>query len=130
MFGCDDEEGCKVTPTMAYITWFIRDVTAFTFILTLPSVLAPLLKIPLDLAKFTTPVFAQYFTTTLHLLGFNMCNQPDGNMVGWLKSIRPTYFSTVAARQLRIIPPYSIGGLLNGKLLALAPMLVKLLTPA
>ena len=30
--------------------------------------------------------------------------------------MRPSFFSTVAARQMRIIPPYSIGGILNGKL--------------
>lgn len=129
LFGCDGDdtdEGCKVTPKKAYLTWFLRDVLAFTFILSLPSMVATKLRIPLDVAKFTTPILAQYFTTVLHLLGFNMCNHPNGTMGDWIRTMKPTYFSTVAARQLRIIPPYSIGGILNGKLLSMAPLLVNL----
>ena len=42
------------------------------------------------------------------------------------REMGPTYFKTVAARQMRIIPPYSIGGVLNGRLLGLAPALLKL----
>jgi hypothetical protein len=132
MFGCDTDDnkddGCTITPRSAYITWFLRDVTAFSFILTLPPIVsATFPRIPLDLAKFTTPIFAQYFTTVLHLLGFNMCNNPDANIFENLRAMRPTYLSTVTARQMRIIPPYSIGGVLNGKLLSVAPLLVNLL---
>jgi len=126
LFGCGDQDGCTLTPKKAYLVWFLRDVTAFTFILTLPTMVVRQWPraIPLDVAKFTTPIVAQYVTTVLHLLGLNMCNNPDGTMGGWIKAIRPNnYVSTVAARQLRIIPPYSIGGILNGKLLSLAPLL-------
>jgi len=111
------------TPLSAYITWFLRDLLAFTFILTLPPIITQHVGVHPELAKFSTPVLAQYFTTPLHLLGFNMCNMPGASMRQLLLAMRPGFFSTVAARQLRIIPPYSIGGILNGKLLASAPLL-------
>lgn len=114
------------TPPAAYFTWFLRDLLAFTFILTLPPIIKELFGMPEDLAKFTTPVLAQYFTTPLHLLGFNMCNMPGASLGQQFAAMRPGFFSTVAARQLRIIPPYSIGGILNGKLLAAAPMLLSM----
>jgi hypothetical protein len=65
LFGCA-EDGCVITPNSAYVVWFLRDLLAFTFILTLPPVLANIAGIPLGLARFTTPVLAQYFTTPLH----------------------------------------------------------------
>lgn len=128
MFGRSDDEGGKVTPVLAYIVWFVRDVTAFTFILTLPPIVSGALGVPIDLATFTTPIFAQYFTTIFHLLGFNICNDPDGSVGDWLRAMKPSFFSTVAARQMRIIPPYSIGGVLNAKILSKAPLIVNFLT--
>ena len=83
-----------------------------------------LVGIPLGLARFTTPILAQYFTTPLHLLGLNMCNMPGASLVEQFKAMKPTFFSVVSARQMRIIPPYSIGGVLNANLLSFAPILV------
>lgn len=127
MFGSKGaKDGGSKTPIWAFITWFFRDLVAFTFILTLPPIITAKMGVAEDLAKFATPVLAQYFTTPLHLLGFNMCNMPGASIGKQLLAIRPGFFSTVAARQMRIIPPYSIGGVLNGRLLSAAPMLLKM----
>ena len=96
------------------------------FILTLPPIIKAQFGLPMDLAKFTTPILAQYFTTPMHLFGINMCNMPGASAAAQFLAMRPSFFSTVAARQMRIIPPYSIGGILNGKLLSVAPMLMDL----
>lgn len=127
MFGSkgSKDAGSK-TPTLAFFIWFLRDLVAFTFILTLPPIITARMGIAEELAKFATPVLAQYFTTPLHLLGFNMCNMPSATIGKQLAAIRPGFFSTVAARQMRIIPPYSIGGVLNGRLLSTAPLLLGL----
>lgn len=92
-----------------------------------PPILAARLGIAEGLAKFATPVLAQYFTTPLHLLGVNMCNMPGASLSKQLGAIWGGFFSTCFARQLRIIPPYSIGGLLNTKLLSAAPLLLSTL---
>lgn len=122
------QKSSTTTPLSAYIVWFLRDLVAFTFILTLPPFLVRQINQPqhftLAYAKFLTPVLAQYFTTPLHLLGFHMVNRPEASV--WAH-VRATFGnwgvlgSTVAARQLRILPPYSIGGVLNSFLLGLAP---------
>ena len=114
----------KTTPLIAYVTWFLRDLVAFTFILTLPPIIKEIFGLPEDLAKFMTPILGQYFTTPLHLLGFNMCNMPSASLSQQLAACGNGFLSTVTARQMRIIPPYSIGGLINGKMLAAAPLLM------
>lgn len=127
MFGSKSAKGGQShTPRLALLIWFLRDLVAFTFILTLPAVITARLGIAEEVAKFATPVLAQYFTTPLHLLGFNMCNKPTASLAQQLADIKPGFFSTVAARQMRIIPPYSIGGVLNGRLLSTAPLLLGL----
>lgn len=108
------------TPLPAFCVWFLRDLVAFTFILTLPPVVAKMHpQMTLGRAKFLTPILAQYFTTPLHLLGFHMVNKPEASLLQQIGAVRQGFFSTVAARQMRILPPYSIGGVLNGWILGL-----------
>ena len=118
--------GGKKTPPAALFVWFARDFTAFSFILTLPPFLAAGCGISLELAKFMTPVLGQYFTTPLHILGVNMCNMPCATLGQQLAQVGPGFFSTVLARQMRIIPPYSIGGVLNSYFLSAAPLALSL----
>lgn len=108
------------TPLSAYVIWFARDLLSFTFVLTLPEVISKLSQVDLSIAKFATPILAQFFTTPLHLWGLSLVNRPGSTFGEQLKAVfSDGYFSTVAARQMRIIPPYSIGGLLNGWILNL-----------
>ena len=109
------------TPLGAFLVWFARDLVSFTFVLTLPQVIHKATKLDLRLAKFATPILAQYFTTPLHLLGLSLVNRPTATLAQhWREAILcDGYLSTVTARQMRIIPPYSIGGLLNGWILSL-----------
>lgn len=125
MFGSSGSKGAepkaKKMPPAVFAIWFLRDLVSFTFVLTLPDVPAKKIsRIDVSTARFLTPVLAQYFTTTLHLLGLSLVNLPGAPLREELKAcFGEGYFSTVAARQMRIIPPYSIGGILNGLILRL-----------
>ena len=125
LFAAKDGGG-KATPPAALLVWFARDFTAFSFILTLPPRLAAGCGVSLELAQFLTPVLGQYFTTPLHVLGVNMCNMPGATLGQQLARVGPGLPSTVLARQMRIIPPYSIGGVLNSHFLSAAPLALRL----
>ena len=71
-------------------------------------------------------MLGQYFTTPLHVLGVNMCNMPGATLGQQLARVGPGLPSTVLARQMRIIPPYSIGGVLNSHFLSAAPLALRL----
>lgn len=122
LFGCD-EEGCAITPKRAYAAWFLRDLVAFTFILTLPPIIASALGINMALSYFVVPIFGQFFTTPLHLFGFSLCNMPTASMSTHVATLKPAMGKTVVARQMRVIPPYSVGNVLNARLVAIAPAL-------
>lgn len=111
------------TPLSAFLVWFARDLVSFTFVLTLPQVIHQATNLDLRVSKFATPILAQYLTTPLHLLGLSLVNNRSTTKTlsqHWHAAILSGgYLSTVTARQMRIIPPYSIGGLLNGWILSL-----------
>jgi len=122
MFSSSSKDpGAKTkTPIPAFLIWFCRDLLSFTFVLTLPEVISKAMQVDLSLTKFATPVIAQYFTTPLHLMGLSFVNDPGSTFGKHLKAaFCDGYLSTVTARQMRIIPPYSVGGLLNGWILSL-----------
>ena len=42
-----------------------------------------------------------------------------------LSTLKPMMIRTVTARQMRVIPPYSLGNVLNAQLIAAAPALLQ-----
>ena len=99
------------------------------FVFTLPPLVTPAItkavddyNLPLTPAqtslatRLTTPVISQLFSTPLHLLGLAVYNNTGGGVAAHLQTLRETYPETVTLRMLRIIPAFSVGGVVNASL--------------
>jgi len=98
----------------------VRDLLSMAFFFTIPPLLSAELQqggvgaAAADAsAQFVTPVLAQYVTTPWHLLGLNMYNAPSATPSQRWASVRGLLPSSVVARQLRVIPPFALGGIAN-----------------
>lgn len=121
----------KAMPRSSYGLFFSRDMMAMAFIFSLPPIIAPRIKAAVEdgtlpiseknaslVTRLSTPVISQIFTTPLHLLGLSIYNASDGTIGQHLATLRETYPSTVMLRMLRIIPAFSVGGVVNTSLRA------------
>ena len=119
----------KGMPLPSYGLFFSRDVLAMAFVFTLPPLVTPAITkavddydLPLTPAqtslatRLTTPVVSQLFSTPLHLLGLAVYNNTGGGVAAHLRTLRETYPETVTLRMLRIIPAFSVGGVVNASL--------------
>ena len=119
----------KGMPLPSYGLFFSRDVLAMAFVFTLPPLVTPAItkavddyNLPLTPAqtslatRLTTPVVSQLFSTPLHLLGLAVYNNTGGGVAAHLQTLRETYPETVTLRMLRIIPAFSVGGVVNTSL--------------
>lgn len=114
MYGKQDKDDAnKGLPTASYVAWFFRDVVTMAFVFTIPSLLQG--KLPDVLCRLSAPVIAQYFTTPLHLLALAMFNLPTATVGQKLASVKSAFVPTVLARQLRILPAFSVAGVVNQK---------------
>jgi len=114
----------KPVPTLSYVVWLLRDILTAFSAFTLPPILRDQWEVPTLASRFAGPVVAQYFTTPLHLTGLILYNDNDNNsdnnddqqlqkvqrIVGKVRDKLP---DTIVARQLRIIPGFSVGGICN-----------------
>ena len=108
-------------PWASYGLFFSRDLLAMAFIFSLPPIVSPLIKERSGLSKqratvatqLATPVISQLFTTPLHLVGLSIYNHANGGVGKHMETLRTTYPSTVVLRMLRIIPAFSVGGVVN-----------------
>ena len=105
----------KAVPAGSYVSWFGRDVTTMAFTFTLPGLLAGRLN---DLlCRLSAPVVAQYFTSPFHLMGLAFYNLPGQPFKKKLSTVfGPNLMPTIFARQFRIIPAFSLGGVANSRL--------------
>ena len=108
-------------PWASYGLFFSRDLLAMAFIFSLPPIVSPLIKERSGLSKqratvatqLATPVISQLFTTPLHLVGLSIYNHANGGVGKHMETLRTTYPSTLVLRMLRIIPAFSVGGVVN-----------------
>lgn len=63
-----------------------------------------------------TPLFIQLFNTPLYLLGLDLYNTPKSTTAARSTFIARNYWKTVGARWLRILPSYSVCGVINTRL--------------
>ena len=111
-------------PWGSYTLFFTRDLMAMAFIFSLPPIISPLIKERSGLSEgratiatqLSAPVISQVFTTPLHLLGLSLYNQSGVGVAQHIDSLRTTYPSTLVLRMLRIIPAFSVGGVVNRSL--------------
>ena len=115
MFGGDDpsqkQKKAGMSPTVLTL-WFGRDIITQFFVFTLPILLTGI--VPDLVCRLSAPVGAQYFTTPLHVLGLKLYSLPLGTTVAsqWA-AVRGSLASTIVARQMRIFPAFSVGGVVN-----------------
>ena len=114
MFGGKEDPGRKKAGLSATVLtlWFGRDIITQFFVFTLPILLTGL--VPDLVCRLSAPVAAQYFTTPLHVLGIKLYSLPLGTTVAsqWA-AVRGSLGSTIVARQMRIFPAFSLGGVVN-----------------
>ena len=112
----DDDAGKRAgLSSKVFLVWFGRDIVTQFFVFTLPALLHGWVP---DLAcRLSAPIVAQYFTTPLHLLGIRLYGLPLGTTFAsqWA-SVRAMLWGTIIARQMRIFPAFSIGGVINAEL--------------
>ena len=116
----------KPMPLPSYGLFFTRDILAMAFIFSLPPLIAPRMRdavergaLPMSekraalATQLSTPVISQIFTTPLHLLGLSIYNATEAPASTHLQTLRNTYPPTALLRMLRIIPAFSVGGVVN-----------------
>lgn len=104
--------------------WFGRDIITQFFVFTMPALLKG--RVPDLVTRLSAPVVAQYFTTPLHLLGIKLFSLPLGTTIAsqWA-SVQAMLFSAIIARQMRIFPAFSVGGVVNAELRQMVATLLK-----
>ena len=121
----DDDAAKKAGLSGKVLTvWFGRDVITQFFVFTMPALLSG--RVPDLVTRLSAPVLAQYFTTPLHLLGIRLYSLPLGTTIAsqWAP-VQAMLFSTIIARQMRIFPAFSVGGVVNAKLRGVIAALLK-----
>ena len=117
-----NKDGRVHMPFASYAMWFVRDLIAFTFILNFPPMLHQHLQ---PAAKIAAPIIASYFTTPAHLLAIAFSTVPHATFREQVASVFTQMdLAMISARQLRNVPPYSIGVFLNSKLLREGKMFI------
>lgn len=64
-------------------------------------------------ASFSVPMFAQLFSTPLHILSLDLYTHPHSAFKMRIKEIAKAYTSVCSGRVMRIIPAFGVGGFLN-----------------
>ena len=116
-------------PAASYALWLGRDLASMYFFFTLPPLLAAAIasfflkknddptnqkaSTASSAARFLSPVAAQLVTTPLHLMGLDFYNRRLAKPADRIAFLRREFPVTLTARVARIMPAYSLGGVLN-----------------
>lgn len=110
-------------PASSYACWLGRDAISMFFFFTLPPLLNDAMadrtmpsKITSSAARFLSPIVAQFFTTPLHLLGFDFYNRRTVPLMMRISLVGTKFPATIAARITRIVPTYSFGSVCNASI--------------
>lgn len=117
MFGSGES---RPLPLTSYALFTARDCATIGASFNLPSIVARRLEMfgmPLktaeSVAQLLCPCFVQFFSTPVHLLGFNIYNQPDAGAEERWATVCRQYWSSVIGRVARIAPAFGFGGIGN-----------------
>jgi hypothetical protein len=80
---------------------------------TLPALLLTC-DVPCLVSSFAGPIVAQFFVAPLHLAGLALYNLPSGS--NYAATVQQQFPATFLAQQLRILPAFSLGGIVNSNL--------------
>jgi hypothetical protein len=110
MFGVEVN---KPVPLQSYMLWLGRDGITMFSAFALPSLLLTC-NVPSIVSSFAGPIVAQCFCAPLHLAGLALYNLPSGS--NYAATVQQQFPATVLAKQLRILPAFSLGGIVNSNL--------------
>lgn len=110
-------------PMGSYGAWLARDIGSMAVFFTLPPIVGA------EVAKFTgsaksgeytaqfgLPLIFQTIFTPLHLLGYDIYNNPNNNVAQRITFLQKDYWKNVGMRCIRQAPPWSIGTIANKEL--------------
>lgn len=114
----------KATPMGSYAAWVGRDLLSMAFFFTLPPIVGQKIadytgdpKKGYYAAQFALPLMLQFVTTPVHLLGFDIYNNPTGRTVkDRVDFMKKDYFKNVGLRMVRMVAPWSVGTIGNREL--------------
>ena len=65
------------------------------------------------MGQLISPIFAQFLTTPLHLLGLDIYNRPGLSLAERYKYIKGIFNNSLVIRMMRFLPAYGFGGIIN-----------------
>jgi len=113
-------KAAQKVPLGSYGAWFGRDIVSMACIFTLPPIVGKQIaeytgseKNGYYVAQFGLPLILQTVTTPIHLLGYDIYNNPGNTAAQRIAFMGKDYFSNVGVRIIRMAPPWSIGTIGN-----------------
>lgn len=98
-------------PKVSYALFSGRDSLTIFASFNLPALLAPYTG--LNVAQLTVPCAMQFLSTPMHLLGLDVYNRSNKSTKSRWHEVKQRYWKSTAARIMRILPAFGIGGIVN-----------------
>jgi hypothetical protein len=111
-------------PFSSYSFWAMRDILTISAAFIIPYRLSTFFaknygydrKKAETVVTFWSPILLQFITTPIHLLGLDCYNNRNNTAAMRANFLKREYLKSLLARMGRMVPAYSIGGVLNLKL--------------
>lgn len=110
----------KAMPTASYAVWLARDVGSMAVFFTLPPIVGREIakttgneRAGYYIAQMGLPLIFQTIFTPIHLLGYEIYNNPQGTVADRIKFLKKDYWKNVGMRCIRQAPPWSFGTIGN-----------------
>jgi hypothetical protein len=108
-------------PKISYGLFFLRDGLTIISSFNLKHQFRRYLQAEYDMphvqaelaASFATPMFAQLFSTPLHIMAMDIFDNPNATWAQRMAAIKKGYMSVCTGRILRIIPAFGAAGYIN-----------------
>jgi hypothetical protein len=115
----------KSVPMGSYAAWLTRDMVSMAFFFTLPPIVGKKIaeytgneRNGYYAAQIVLPLALQTVTTPIHLLGYDIYNNPNNTVQQRIAFMGKDYGKNVAIRMLRMASPWSFGTIGNRELRA------------
>ena len=122
LFGTKVPQG---VPMGSYAAWLGRDFISMGVIFTAPPIVGKQVagifgseKAGYYAAQFGLPLVLQTITTPMHLLGYDIYNNPNNTFAQRIAFMGKDYFKNVGIRMIRMVPPWSVGTIGNREMRA------------
>lgn len=113
----------RAVPAGSYAAWLSRDLISMAVFFTLPPIVAKEVakktgdeKTAYYASQIGLPLILQTVTTPIHLLGYDIYNNPNNSTVQRVAFMKKDYGKNVSIRMVRMFAPWSIGTIGNREL--------------